>query len=117
MDSSNIPANTPVAYPFNSPIGLHFSEKYAKVRNLPGLLRVQLQHGEPAWLVTRYNDARLVLSDPRFSRAEAGIHDEPRRSEGRTGIGIVAMDPPDHTKVRAAVARAFTVRQAERMRP
>ncbi|MFD7860230.1 cytochrome P450 [Streptomyces microflavus] len=117
MNASSTPSESPVPYPFNSPVEMRFSEKYARARDLPGLLRVQLPHGEPGWLITRYDDARFILSDPRFSRTEAQRHDEPRRSEGRTGIGVVAMDPPDHTKVRAVVARAFTARQAEKIRP
>ncbi|MFI6683933.1 cytochrome P450 [Streptomyces sp. NPDC050485] len=108
---------TPVAYPFNTSDGLQLADEYERVRELPGLLRVQLPYGEPAWLVTRYADARLVLGDPRFSRAVGVLHDEPRQSEGRRDSGILSMDPPDHTRLRSLVARAFTVRQVEKLRP
>ncbi|MFE9411108.1 cytochrome P450 [Streptomyces sp. NPDC006704] len=108
---------TPLAYPFNTADGLRLADAYERARELPGLLRVQLPYGEPAWLVTRYADARLVLGDQRFSRAEAALHDEPRQSEGRTVSGILGMDPPDHTRLRSLVARAFTVRQVEKLRP
>ncbi|GGZ72688.1 cytochrome P450 [Streptomyces subrutilus] len=108
---------TPLAYPFNSAEGLQLAEAYEQVRDRPGLLRVQLPYGEPAWLVTRYADARLVLGDRRFSRAEGVRHDEPRQSEGRSDSGILAMDPPDHTRLRSLVARAFTVHQVEKLRP
>lgn len=108
---------TPLAYPFNSAEGLRLAEAYEQVRDRPGLLRVQLPYGEPAWLVTRYADARLVLGDRRFSRAEGVRHDEPRQSEGRSDSGILAMDPPDHTRLRSLVARAFTVHQVEKLRP
>ncbi|MGW7554763.1 cytochrome P450, partial [Streptomyces rimosus] len=60
----------PLAYPFNDADGLALSETYEQVRDRPGLLRVQMAYGEPAWLATRYADARLVLGDRRFSRAE-----------------------------------------------
>ncbi|MEU3315303.1 cytochrome P450 [Streptomyces sp. NPDC006662] len=108
---------TPLAYPFNTAEGLLLAEEYERVRDLPGLLRVQMPYGEPAWLVTRYADARLVLGDARFSRAQAAAHDEPRQSEGRTDSGILGMDPPDHTRLRSLVAKAFTVRQVEKLRP
>ncbi|MYV93450.1 cytochrome P450, partial [Streptomyces sp. SID1034] len=108
---------TPLAYPFNTADGLQLAEEYERVRELPGLLRVQLPYGESAWLVTRYADARLVLGDQRFSRAAGAEHDEPRQSEGRTNSGILGMDPPDHTRLRSLVARAFTVRQVEKLRP
>ncbi|MFF9653530.1 cytochrome P450 [Streptomyces sp. NPDC014622] len=108
---------TPLAYPFNTAAGLELSEEYERVRDQQGLLRVQMPYGEPAWLVTRYADARLVLGDQRFSRAAALSHDEPRQSEGRRDSGILSMDPPDHTRLRSLVAKAFTVRQVEKLRP
>lgn len=107
----------PLAYPFNSPDGLQLSDAYERVRDQPGLLKIQLPYGEPAWLVTRYTDARLVLGDQRFSRAAAASHDEPRQSEGQRDGGILGMDPPDHTRLRSLVAKAFTVRQVEKLRP
>ena len=33
------------------------------------ITRVQLPFGEPCWLLTRYDDVRSMLADPRFSRA------------------------------------------------
>ncbi|WP_053697938.1 cytochrome P450 [Streptomyces sp. NRRL F-5755] len=107
----------PLAYPFNDADGLALSETYEQVRDRPGLLRVQMPYGEPAWLATRYADARLVLGDRRFSRAEGLERDEPRQSEGQRDSGILSMDPPDHTRLRTLVAKAFTVHQVEKLRP
>lgn len=107
----------PLSYPFNVPESLELSEEYEQARNRPGLLKVRMTYGEPAWLVTRYAEARFVLGDQRFSRAEGARHDEPRQSEGRTDSGILGMDPPDHTRLRTLVAKAFTVRQVEKLRP
>ncbi|MEU0839095.1 cytochrome P450 [Streptomyces sp. NPDC005962] len=108
---------TPLAYPFNHHDGLELSKAYEDARHHPGLLRVRMQYGEPAWLATRYADARLVLGDLRFSRAEALNRDTPRQGEGRTDGGILSMDPPDHTRLRTLVAKAFTVHQVEKLRP
>ncbi|MEU6487418.1 cytochrome P450 [Streptomyces sp. NPDC046887] len=108
---------TPLAYPFNEPDGLDLAEAYAEALQRPGLLRVAMAYGEPAWLATRYADARLVLGDRRFSRAEALKHDEPRQSEGQRDAGILSMDPPGHTRLRTLVAKAFTVHQVEKLRP
>ncbi|MFJ9411643.1 cytochrome P450 [Streptomyces sp. NPDC101393] len=107
----------PLTYPFNDAEGLTLAEEYARARDTPGLLRVRMAYGEPAWLVTRYAEARLVLGDLRFSRAEGAEHDEPRQSEGRRTSGILGMDPPEHTRLRSLVAKAFTVRQVEKLRP
>ncbi|MFD5398161.1 cytochrome P450 [Streptomyces sp. NPDC127097] len=107
----------PLSYPFNVPESLELSEEYEHARSRPGLLKVRMTYGEPAWLVTRYAEARFVLGDQRFSRAEGARHDEPRQSEGRQDSGILGMDPPDHTRLRTLVAKAFTVRQVEKLRP
>ncbi|MEV4439937.1 cytochrome P450 [Streptomyces sp. NPDC049577] len=107
----------PVTYPFNEATGLELSERYEEVRRGEGLRRVRLPFGEPAWLVTRYADARLVLGDPRFSRAACLEHDEPRQSPARVTTGILTMDPPDHTRLRRLVTKAFTVQRVERLRP
>ncbi|MEU7134997.1 cytochrome P450 [Streptomyces sp. NPDC046261] len=107
----------PAAYPFNEATGLDLSEQYEKARRGEGLRRVRLPYGEPAWLVTRYADARLVLGDRRFSRAACVEHDEPRQSPGRSTDGILSMDPPDHTRLRTLVTKAFTVQRVERLRP
>ncbi len=106
-----------VAYPFNETGSLALHEAYREAQKTPGMLRVQLPYGEPAWLATRYTDARLVLGDKRFSRAMAADRDEPRMREGRTTGGILSIDPPDHTRLRTLVAKAFTVRRVEQLRP
>lgn len=108
---------TEITYPFNTSESLGLSQAYQEARGRAGLLRVRMAYGEPAWLVTRYADARLVLGDRRFSRAAALHHDEPRQSEGRRNSGILTMDPPDHTRLRTLVAKAFTVHQVEKLRP
>jgi cytochrome P450 len=106
-----------VAYPFNEAGSLDLHEAYREAQEAPGMPRVRLPHGEPAWLATRYADARLVLGDKRFSRAMAADRDEPRMQAGRLTGGILSMDPPQHTRLRTLVAKAFTVRRVEELRP
>lgn len=110
------PATCP--YPFSAPDRLVLDPHYAEVRAEQPLARVRLPYGEDAWLVTRYLDAKVVLSDPRFSRAASVGRDEPRtRPMATQGGGILAMDPPDHTRLRRLVAKAFTARRVEQLRP
>ncbi|MFI6688548.1 cytochrome P450 [Streptomyces sp. NPDC050485] len=108
--------STPIPYPFNDFHGIELAPEYASALSASELTRVKLPQGEPAWLVTRYEDARLVLSDRRFSRAEAADRDAPRAMP-RTAGGIVMMDPPELTRIRNLVTKAFTTRQVERLRP
>ncbi|MGW3998263.1 cytochrome P450 [Amycolatopsis sp. NPDC004772] len=107
----------PLAYPFNEEAGLDLNEAYAAARDAEGMVRVKMTYGEPAWLATRYADARLVLGDRRFSRAMEKEKDAPRRSPVVRDGGILQMDPPDHTRLRTLVAKAFTMRRVELLRP
>ncbi|MEU7788153.1 cytochrome P450 [Amycolatopsis sp. NPDC049159] len=107
----------PLSYPFNEEAGLDLNEAYAAARAGEGMVRVKMTYGEPAWLATRYADARLVLGDRRFSRAMEKEKDAPRRMPVQRDGGILQMDPPDHTRLRTLVAKAFTMRRVELLRP
>ncbi|WAJ44864.1 cytochrome P450 [Mycobacterium sp. Aquia_216] len=78
-----------------------------------------LPHGGEAWLAVRHADVRSVLHDPRFSRAAVVGRDVPRvRPEvEQNPNSIMNMDPPDHTRLRKYLARAFTTRRVEALRP
>jgi cytochrome P450 len=104
------------AYPFSEGDGLRVHPRYAQLRTDDPVIRVKLAFGEEAWLVSRYEDAKTVLGDPRFSRAAAVGRDEPRNRPRLTDQGLLMKDPPDHTRLRRVVARAFTQRRVEQLR-
>ncbi|WP_329190266.1 cytochrome P450 [Actinacidiphila glaucinigra] len=111
-------ATEPRNYPFTEADRLTVDPAFAGLRKDEPLCRVRFPYGEAAWLVTRYEDVRTVLGDPRFSRAEAVHRDEPRLRPHRGLEGsILDLDPPDHTRLRRIVAKAFTARHIERLRP
>ncbi|MFY1631854.1 cytochrome P450 [Solwaraspora sp. WMMB335] len=105
------------AYPFAAPDRLHLDPTYRRLQAEEPLVRVSLPYGEPAWLATRHADVRFVLGDPRFSRAAGVGRDEPRITPRQIEGGILSMDPPDHTRLRRLVAKAFTARRVEHLRP
>lgn len=109
--------SAPVSYPFSRSTGLDLDEAYEQAQKSEGLLWVHMPYGEPSWLVCRYDDARFVLGDRRFSHAAEAENDAPRMRELRTPNGILGMDAPDHTRLRGLVTRAFTPRRVEAMRP
>ncbi|MDR7276707.1 cytochrome P450 [Catenuloplanes atrovinosus] len=107
----------PRAYPAAIPERLDPDPQLAELRNQP-MIRVRLPYGEPAWLATRYDDVKIVLGDPRFSRAAATGRDEPRLRPLIPPPGnIMSLDPPEHSRLRRLVTKAFTVRRIERLRP
>lgn len=116
-ESPLVDRDDPQPYPFGPIQGLDLHPSYQQVRQHEPLCRVRLPYGEPAWLVTRYDDARTVLSDPCFSRAEAGSRDQPRMIPDLIPMGLLDMDPPNHSRIRRLVAKAFTVRGTDRLRP
>ncbi|GAB2863393.1 cytochrome P450 family protein [Lentzea nigeriaca] len=88
---------------------------------------VHLPRGLKVWLVTRYEEARIALTDPRISKdLTAGGHvfelhsppDGDRRQPDRSfSANMLNMDPPHHTRLRKFVTKAFTARRIELMRP
>jgi cytochrome P450 len=61
-------------------------------------------------VVTSHRLCSAVLRDRRFGRGGDTVVNRSRRS-------FLAMDPPDHTRLRALVSKAFTPRLIERLRP
>jgi cytochrome P450 len=75
----------------------------------------------PVWLVTRYDEARALLADPRLSKdGETGLSLLPPNNSGELTTELTShmlqADPPDHTRLRKLVVKAFTARAVERLR-
>ncbi len=72
-------------------------------------------------VLTRYDDVVMALRDPRFGRVgfEALLAAQygPEGAEGRLPRSMLMRDPPDHTRLRTLVSKAFTPRVIEEMRP
>jgi cytochrome P450 len=107
------------SYPF-SRIRLEPDPQDAELRNSEPVCRVQLPYGPPAWLVTSYQLTKTVLADSRFSRAAAVGRDNPRESAvdiSQVAESVLSMDPPEHSRIRKLVGKAFTPRRVEGLRP
>ncbi|NUT53773.1 MAG: cytochrome P450 [Saccharothrix sp.] len=107
------------SYPFTEMDDLEINPTYLELLRDEPVARVRLPYGGDAWLATRYDDVKTVLADARFSRAavlEPGA-DVPRALPTmQTETNILSMDPPDHTRLRKLVAKAFTARRTEQLR-
>ncbi|WP_336319835.1 cytochrome P450 [Streptomyces lavendofoliae] len=102
--------------------GLEFDPLLTELLRDEPVARIRLPHGDgEAWLVTRYEDVRMVTSDPRFSRS-ALVHRR-RTATRMTGhtvashAGLNYADPPDHTRMKKIVAKVFTSQSMKRLRP
>jgi cytochrome P450 len=103
-------------YPFGSVDGLEIDPMYGWLRDHEPLSRVQLPYGDEAWLLVRYDDVRMALGDVRFSVAEAAGRDVPRLHQHKVSVVLGNQDPPEHSRLRRLLAKAFTVQRVERLR-
>lgn len=108
----------PLGYPFGGADGLALDPTYAQLRSCPGLVRVQPPYGGPAWLAARHEDVTAVLESRSFSRVHPSAADEPRVTAAPIVPGsLLSLDPPEHTRLRRAMAGWFHRRRVEAMRP
>jgi cytochrome P450 monooxygenase len=96
---------------------------YADYRGRPGLVSCILADGNRAWLITRYEDVRAVLTNPKISSnpdhagfpnlgATLGV---PRRDQ--IPGWFVGLDPPEHGRFRKALIPEFSARRVRELRP
>ena len=71
------------------------------------------------WVLTRYEDVVGALRDPRFAKEAIAAFVAARFGMTPPGLGLSMLDrdPPDHTRLRGLVSKAFTPRVVEVLRP
>jgi cytochrome P450 len=96
---------------------------YDRLRTSAPVVRV-VNHGLPGWLVTRYEDVRRLLTDPRLSNDPRAANPTARAAAPWFDNGAVGTtrhmlhaDGADHRRLRRLVTRAFTPARIEAMRP
>ncbi|MGI5479911.1 cytochrome P450 family protein [Streptomyces lavendofoliae] len=89
---------------------------YARLRESGPVHQVRTALGNDVWLIVGHAEARAALADPRLSKAPSTAG---RRmlDEDVVGPYLLVLDPPDHTRLRGLVAREFTGRRVEALRP
>jgi pimeloyl-[acyl-carrier protein] synthase len=113
---------------------LAFNPFLPEVHEDPYPLYHQLRSEDPVhrsplgfWVLTRHADVLAVLRDPRMSRdprrsermelLRASAEVDELLSEEEAAPSMLFVDPPDHTRLRALVSKAFTPGAVERLRP
>jgi cytochrome P450 len=100
---------------------------YSVIRTVRPVLQVPIPdwNGPGMWMLTRYRDVHGALRDPRFSveRIRAPlVRDNLTRMpeflrQSAQGLrSMLIMDPPDHTRVRKLVNKAFTPKRIAALR-
>ncbi|MEW9519842.1 cytochrome P450 family protein [Streptomyces tubercidicus] len=91
---------------------------YAKLRAQGPVHRVRVPYGQEAWLVVGHQAVRAALSDARLNKnwRNAGLQSDPGE-ESPLFTNMLDSDPPQHTRLRKLVAKEFTPRRVEALRP
>ena len=73
--------------------------------------------GQPAWVVSRYEDIRAALTDPRLSAKTIPEAMTPTGEDNDAAVLFPRTDDPEHNRLRRMLTRDFTVRRAKEMAP
>lgn len=107
-------------HPAARPLGTDYFQdtdaEYARLREqVPAVPVIMPGHGVRPWLITRYDDVRAALADPRLFK---DLRKVSHVSGGRLfSTNMLNTDPPDHERLRRLIAAAFTTRRVELLRP
>ncbi|GEC08246.1 cytochrome P450 [Streptomyces spinoverrucosus] len=113
----------PLTYPMHGRTALAAPEEWERLRQQCPVARVTLPSGDEAALLTRYDDVRQVLADPRFGR-QLTADDAARIAENESGgvfnsemATAIPQQGEPHQRWRRMVGRWFTARRMAALRP
>ena len=105
---------------------------YGRLREQGPIVLGRMPDDAPVWLVTRFDDVRELLRDPRFVNAPASVPGH-AGADPRTAMmelmglpeelhryfltSLLDSDPPTHGRLRRLVTRAFSARRVQALRP
>jgi pimeloyl-[acyl-carrier protein] synthase len=96
---------------------------YARLREYKRVMRLPMGGDLAPWVVSGYDEVYRVLRDTRFSSAGRALgmrgnaaQAERYASQGGFGASMVSSDPPEHTRLRGLVSKAFTPRRISAMK-
>jgi len=93
---------------------------YARLRETAPVCPMSPPHGVETYLITRHDDARAALADPRLSKDMYGAIDAYHRIFGDSSIALddnmLFSDPPKHTRLRRIVGNTFTPKRVQSLR-
>jgi cytochrome P450 len=84
------------------------------------ITRVRTPAGDPAWLVTRYDEVKQLLADPRLGRSHPDPEHAPRISDAilfSGPMGDYDTEDADHAQMRALLTPHFSAKRMRALRP
>lgn len=114
------PAGPTLVMPFPRETVLDLAPLFQAVRSEAPAVRVLTPAGDPAWLVSRYEDVKALLDDERLARS----HPQPERASRLSSSAILggpegsyATEQADHARLRRIAGSAFSARRMHALRP
>jgi cytochrome P450 len=114
------PLPTAPRFPLEGDVFIEPDPLYARLRAQCPVYQVAGKDGRRAWLVTRYDDAKRALAEPRFTRADT-IDEQTVQAMGVAGpagrTALIYADPPLLNQSRKLIAQYFNGKRVESLRP
>ncbi len=112
----------PPAFPMARQCPMHPPAEYATLRAERPVAKVTLPTGQTAWLVTRYEEVKQLLTDSRLSsdRTAPGFPlmlPVPPGMLKQLNLSLISMDPPEHPAHRRMLITEFTLKRMQFLRP
>ncbi len=111
-------------YPMPNPTALEPPAEWARLRQECPVAKVRLPSGDEAALLTRYDDVKKVLADPRFTRQLDTRAGAARIAANESGgvfnssmASTIPQSGPGHRRWRTRVGRWFTAKRMAALRP
>jgi pentalenolactone synthase len=104
--------------PFTRPNALDIAPLYAVLHRETAPVEVVTPAGDPAWLITRFEQARTIFGDPRFGRS----HPEPERASRVSDAAVLSgptgeyeQEQASHKRLRSLLVPAFSAARMRRL--
>lgn len=124
LDHSGVDTTEAMPFPVARSCPFGPPPEYAPLRESQPISKVQLRiNGKTAWLITKYEHVRQVLSDHRVSANwkhpgfPLQVQLPPELLAPEAPVSLFNLDPPVHTTQRRMLLPEFTVRRIEALRP
>ncbi|HEY1571751.1 MAG TPA: cytochrome P450 [Pseudonocardiaceae bacterium] len=121
MTETSAPTTEPTAFPQPRGCPFHTEAPYRDLREQQPVSRVTLPTGMRSWLLTRHEDVRAMLADPRFS-ADRRTPGFPLFAPGQFAVrdqapSMITLDGSEHSAARRAVISEFSVKRIAALAP
>jgi cytochrome P450 len=124
---TTVPTSAPLLR-FDDPTMQNPHPIYARLRELAPVVRVEMPpSGLQVWVLTRYEDVRAALADRRLSKdvekagellhKHAPIGPTSDLTSRMLSRHMLNADPPEHTRLRRTMSKAFTPDRVDALRP